>query len=85
MIELSKHERATVDSFMDEISMISEVRSAYLLTGRWDVIVHVVARDTEHLKDLALDKFTSWPGVTRIETSIIYAEKQRHTVPCLLV
>ncbi|MCP5365180.1 MAG: Lrp/AsnC ligand binding domain-containing protein, partial [Hyphomicrobiales bacterium] len=58
-----------------------EVRSAFLLTGRWDVIVHVVARDIEHLKNLALDRFTSRPGVTRIETAIIYDTKQRHEIP----
>ena len=81
MIELSKHKRATVDSFMKDVATIAEVRSAYLLTGRWDVIVHVVARDTEHLKNLALDKFTSRPGVTRIETSIIYDARQQYVVP----
>ncbi|MCP5365228.1 MAG: Lrp/AsnC ligand binding domain-containing protein, partial [Hyphomicrobiales bacterium] len=60
---------------------IAEVRSAFLLTGRWDVIIHVVARDTEHLKNLALDQFTSRPGVTRIETAIIYDAKQQHEIP----
>jgi hypothetical protein len=40
-----------------------------------------VARDIVHLKDLALDKFTNKPGVTRIETAIIYDAKRRHEVP----
>ena len=81
MIELSKHKRANVDSFMNDVATIPEVRSAFLLTGRWDVIVHVVALDIEHLKNLALDKFTSRPGVTRIETSIIYDAKRQHEIP----
>lgn len=84
MIELSKHERATVDRFMDEIVGIPEVRSAHLITGRYDLVVHVVARDTRHLKDLALDRFTSRPGVTRIETSIIYETRLRHELPMLV-
>lgn len=83
LIELSKHERATVDQFMDEIVDIPEVRSAHLITGRYDLVVHVVARDTHHLKDLALDRFTNRPGVTRIETSIIYETKTRHELPLL--
>jgi Lrp/AsnC ligand binding domain len=45
--------------------------------------VHVVARDTRHLKDLALDSFTNRPGVTRIETSIIYETRVRHELPRL--
>lgn len=77
-IELSKHERVTVDSFMADVVDIPEVRSAFLITGRYDLVVHVVARDTQHLKDLALDRFTNRPGVTRIETSIVYESRVRH-------
>jgi DNA-binding Lrp family transcriptional regulator len=83
MIELSKHERTTVDRIMDEMLDIPEVRSAYLITGRHDLVVHVAVRDTEHLKDLALDYFTNRPGVTRIETSIIYDARINHELPCL--
>ena len=68
---LSKHRRGTVDQFMDDIAGVPEVRVAFLVTGRYDVVVHVVVRDTQHLKDLALDQFTSRPGVARMETSII--------------
>lgn len=77
-IEMSKHERSNVDVLMEQIAEIPEVRSAYLITGRHDIVVHVVARDTLHLKDLALDQFTNRPGVTRIETSIIYESKRRY-------
>src|SRR2546423_1083122 len=72
MTELSKHKRGMVDRFMDEIDGVPEVRFAFLVTGRYDVVVHVVVRDTQHLKDLALDQFTNRPEVTRIETSIIF-------------
>jgi DNA-binding Lrp family transcriptional regulator len=83
LIELSKHERGGVDRFMTEVVEIPEVRSAFLITGRYDFVVHVVARDMRHLKDLALDRFTNRPGVTRIETSIIYEARVRHELPQL--
>jgi DNA-binding Lrp family transcriptional regulator len=81
LIELAKHERGRVDRFMTEVVEIPEVRSAFLITGRYDFVVHVVARDMQHLKDLALDSFTNRPGVTRIETSIIYEARVRHELP----
>jgi DNA-binding Lrp family transcriptional regulator len=84
MIELAKHERGGVDRLLAEVVEIPEVRSAFLLTGRWDFVVHVVARDMRHLKDLALDSFTNRPEVTRIETSIIYEARVRHELPRLL-
>jgi len=72
MIELAKHERKAVDSLLDHISNMIEVRSSFLITGRYDLIVHVVARGTEHLKNIAFDHITCHPAVTRIETSIVY-------------
>lgn len=84
MIELAKHERQIVDSFMRDVVTIPEVRSAFLITGRYDLVVHVVARNTTHLKDLALDCFTNRAGVTRIETSIIYESRRRHELPNLV-
>lgn len=83
LIGLAKHERATVDLLMEEVVKIPEVRSAHLITGRYDLVVHVVARDTRHLKDLALDQFTSRPSVTRIETSIIFETKTKYELPML--
>jgi DNA-binding Lrp family transcriptional regulator len=81
MIELSKHKRGTVDRFMDEVVKVPEVRLAFLVTGRYDLVVHVVVRDTQHLKDLALDQFTNRAGVTRIETSIIFDARRRYVLP----
>ena len=82
-IELSKHQRGIVDRFLDEMVQVPEVRSAFLITGTHDFVVHVVARDMQHLKDLALDRFTNRPEVTRIETSIIYDSRIRHELPQL--
>ena len=42
------------------------------------MVVHVIVRDMTHLKNLALDHFTSRPGVTEIETSIIFQAVHRH-------
>jgi DNA-binding Lrp family transcriptional regulator len=80
-IEMSKHERGVVDRFLVEIVRVPEVRFAFLVTGPHDFVVHVVARDMQHLKDLVLDNFTNRPAVTRIETAIIYEARVRHELP----
>lgn len=83
MIELAKHEREVVDAFLRDVVGIPEVRSVFLVTGRHDMIVHVAVRDMQHLKDLALDRFTSRPGVTRVETSILFEAAYRRELPVL--
>lgn len=84
MIELEKHNRDTVERFLDEVVTVPEVRFAFLVSGRYDLVVHVVVRDTRHLRDLALDQFTNRAGVTRIETSIIFDARHRHQLPVLV-
>jgi len=83
-VEMAKHERGVVDAFLHEIVEVPEVRSALLVTGPHDFVVHVVARDMQHLKDIVLNHFTNRPAVTRIETSIIYEARVRHELPQLL-
>lgn len=82
-IELSKHEKGVVNRFLDEVVAIPEVRSAFLVTGPHDFLVHVVARDMEHLKDVVLDRFTNRAEVTRIQSSIIFDARVRHDLPVL--
>jgi DNA-binding Lrp family transcriptional regulator len=82
-IEMSKHERGVIDRFLDEVVEIPEVRSAFLVTGPHDFIVHVVARDMQHLKDVVLGRFTNRAEVTRIESSIIFDARVRHDLPVL--
>lgn len=71
-VALAKHTREVVDDFMRDVLTIPEVQSVWLVTGRHDLVVQVAVRDMAHLKNLALDSFTSRPGVTQIETSIIF-------------
>jgi len=77
MIELAKLQRETIDDLFDKVSAVPEIRSAYLITGRYDLVVHVVAKDMQQLKDLAFDHFTCHSAVTRIETSIVYDSLQQ--------
>ena len=81
MLGLARYERGTVENFLDELTALPEVRFAYLVTGHYDVIVNVLVRDMQHLKDLALDNFTNQTAVSRIETSIVFDARHRHVLP----
>ena len=80
-IELAKHERAVVDRFMSETESIPEVRRAFLVSGHYDLVVHVAVKDIEHLRNLAFDRFTSQPVVVKIETSIVFDSRVRNELP----
>jgi DNA-binding Lrp family transcriptional regulator len=80
-VGLNKHSRDLVENFQREIELMPEVRSVYLVSGQFDFLIHVAVKDTEHLRNLALDYFTVHPEVTRIETVLIFDHKRNFELP----
>jgi DNA-binding Lrp family transcriptional regulator len=83
-IKLAKYERSAIDDFMTAMESIPEVRSVFMVNGRHDVILHIAAKDIDHLRDLGLDQITSHPMVVGIETSIVYESRSRKELPILV-
>ncbi|MHB1863485.1 MAG: Lrp/AsnC family transcriptional regulator [Gemmatimonadaceae bacterium] len=71
-VRLPQHSRQNFDQFRAYVVTIPEVVDVYHVSGEIDFLVHVVARDAQHLRDLALDRFLSRPEVGHIETELIF-------------
>jgi DNA-binding Lrp family transcriptional regulator len=71
-VRMSEHSRELVDSFRSYVLTLQEVLRLYHVAGADDFLVHVAVRDAQHLRDLALDAFTTRPEVDRIETRLIF-------------
>ncbi len=71
-VRLRQHLRHLVDSFQRHLMELAEVRGVYHITGSDDYLVHVAVRDSDHLRDLALDSFTTRPEVDHIQTRLIF-------------
>jgi DNA-binding Lrp family transcriptional regulator len=80
-VQLAKLKRQTVDKFLQMTGTVPEVRSAYLVSGHFDLIVHVVVSDMEHLKDLISEHFNRHTAVVRVETSVVFSKAVRHAIP----
>jgi len=71
-IRLRRHAAAEVDAFRAHATAMPEVVSVSHVTGRNDFLVHVVVRDADHLRELAVSGFTTLPEVDHIETSLVF-------------
>lgn len=71
-VQLRQHSRAQVKAFWKHVMGLPEVLSAFHVAGTHDFQVHVAVRDAHHLRDLALDAFTTRPEVAHIQTSLIF-------------
>ncbi|MFD1571102.1 Lrp/AsnC family transcriptional regulator [Halorubrum laminariae] len=53
------------------LSDVDEVREIHLTTGEWDVLLRVVAADTDSLRELMFDRIAEMEGFSRSQTMII--------------
>jgi len=65
-VELTGGLQATVDA----LAKIPEVEEVHLITGEYDLVVKVRARDTVHLQEVLLQKLHKVPGFVRSATEV---------------
>lgn len=80
-VQLGKLKLHTVDKFLESTASVLEVRSVSLVSGRFDLVVHVAVRDMEHLKELISTHFNSNAVVVHVETSVVFSHRDRHEMP----
>jgi DNA-binding Lrp family transcriptional regulator len=71
-VQLRQHSRAQVKAFWKHMMGLPEVLAVFHVAGTHDFQVHVAVRDAHHLRDLALDAFTTRSEVAHIQTSLIF-------------
>jgi DNA-binding Lrp family transcriptional regulator len=82
-IRLRRHGADEVDVFKAKALALDEVIGVSHVTGGNDFLVHVVVRGADHLRDLAVSSFTSWPEVAHIETALIFEHIAKPGLPDL--
>ncbi|MGD8682447.1 MAG: Lrp/AsnC family transcriptional regulator [Chloroflexota bacterium] len=80
-LRLQRHERSQVDRVRRYAESLPEVVAFYHMAGTDDFLVHVVVRDSDHLRDVAMGAFSAQPEVTHIETSIIFEHTRFLRIP----
>ncbi len=83
-VRLAKHARGEVDAFFEHLHSLPEAISFFHITGEFDYLVHLAVRDANHLRDLALDAFTTRSEVAQIQTSLVFTAKTKAQRPCFI-
>jgi DNA-binding Lrp family transcriptional regulator len=80
-VRLKQHTHESVEGFQRHAAARPEVLALFHLTGDEDFLVHVACRDPAHLRELALEAFTTHPDVAQIHTSLIFAAVRKFALP----
>jgi Lrp/AsnC family transcriptional regulator, leucine-responsive regulatory protein len=68
-ITLSSQKQDDLDAFEDAVRAVPEVMECYLVTGDYDYLLRVVARDTVDYERIHHEHLTKLPGVARVKSS----------------
>ena len=80
-VRLTRHSRALLDTFVAHLGSRPEVLAHYHVAGADDFLVHVVARDADHLREITLGVFTEREEIAHIETHLIFAFQRNTDLP----
>ena len=71
-VRLRQHTAEVVAVFRDHVLAMPQVMRLYHVAGEDDFLIHVGVKDSEALRELAMNSLTTRPEVAHIETGLIF-------------
>jgi len=65
--------RQRIAEFSEELRSLPEVLQLFFLGGVEDFIIHLVARDSDHVRDFVMEHLSAHPAVSSTRTSIVFS------------
>ena len=78
-VKLTEHTDETVARFEQDIALLDEVTNCSAMTGAFDFILQVFARDLESLSSVILKKLLRIPHVRDVQSSVVLQTVKRST------
>jgi Lrp/AsnC family leucine-responsive transcriptional regulator len=73
-VSLGQHSTQTIRPFEQEVKSIPNIMVCYHVTGRFDYVLHIVAKNLKELGILVKEQIAALPGVGKTETFLIFSE-----------
>jgi Lrp/AsnC family transcriptional regulator for asnA, asnC and gidA len=64
-------EQGREDEALDRLADIDGVQEVNLTTGEWDIVLRVVAQDTDDLRDIMFERIADMDGFARSQTMVV--------------
>lgn len=78
-ITLERHDVGLIQRFEESVRGIPQIRSCYHLSGRFDYLLHVAARDLKEIGDLIKENIASIPNIGKVETFLALSDVKTDT------
>lgn len=78
---VSKDGQINNDRLLDQLIAAPEIQNIDLVTGKYDMVISMVARDVDHLKSAVYEALTLNRAIISFETSIVYDQRRDARLP----
>jgi len=78
-ISIARHSSDGLNAFADQVIVFPEVLECYHVSGQSDFVIKVVVRDMEAYNRFLLDKISTVPNISKIETSFALSSRKVST------
>jgi len=78
---VSKDGQINNDRLLDQLIAAPEIQNIDLVTGKYDMVISMVARDMDHLKSAVYEALTLNREIVSFETSIVYDQRRDARLP----
>ena len=68
--------RQLITEMSDQLKTLPEVTQLFFLGGVEDFIIHLAARDSDHVRDFVTEHLSAHPAVSSTRTSIVFSHHQ---------
>lgn len=68
-----------LNEMLDHLMELPAVERAHVVSGRWDVLIHVRVRDQAELRDLILGHISTAPGCRHTETMMSWEVRHKRS------
>lgn len=75
--------RPVIDGFKKALIELPEVSAVFVVAGDDDFLIHVSARDLDHLHNFLIDRLSQRREVVSFRSQIIYESSQKHVLESL--
>jgi DNA-binding Lrp family transcriptional regulator len=72
IIGITTQQGEILESLVSHLMTLPEVITAYIVTGRWDILLSVRARSNKALRDFVVGMLPAAPGFVRSETMVCW-------------
>jgi len=71
-VRLRRQNANEVDAFIGHMKTMLEVANVFHVSGENDFLVHICVRDTQHLRKVVVETFSSFPEIGHLESSLVF-------------